>query len=411
LKIAFDHQKNYGFDFKEIEKIKRKDGKPKLRANRAKPEYDFGFANNSTTHNYRNSNCDGILTDGNLKCVSLFSGCGGFDLSFLGGFEYLGKLYKALPIDIICAIDNLPDAVECYNLNIGNHCLEADLTTIPISDLPSGDILLGGFPCQDFSSSGPKTGLNGHRGQLYRVMVDYMKEYQPKVVVAENVAYLARLRDGEYLETILADFEAEGYHFDVWEMYAPDYGLSQSRRRLFLIGVRDDCPGYPIIPRKTHAKEHIPISRALGDLENVTDETVTNQSQFFIATKATSGGGQGDHTNKPDKVAYCIRANSRGRIQFHYKLNRRLTVRECARLQSFPDQFVFPFTTQRNLTLIGNAVPPILGYRVAESVLKYLKAANPDSYDESTSSPLAVDKSIQLTREYVSQLSLVINST
>ncbi|NLE41597.1 MAG: DNA cytosine methyltransferase [Lentisphaerae bacterium] len=116
------------------------------------------------------------------------------------------------------------------------------------------------------------------------------------------------------------------------------------------------------------------IAEALADLEGVDDETVPNQSQFFVSSKATSGGGQGDHKNDPDKVSYCIRANARGRIQFHHRLDRRLTVRECARLQTFPDEFVFPFTTQRNLTLIGNAVPPVLGYSVAKSVLAYLDA-------------------------------------
>ena len=101
---------------------------------------------------------------------------------------------------------------------------------------------------------------------------------------------------------------------------------------------------------------------------------MTNQSQYFVASKATSGGGQGDTVNEPNKVALCIRANSRGRIQFHYKLPRRLTVRECARVQTFPDEFVFPFTTQRNLTLIGNAVPPILAHAVAKSIARFIRA-------------------------------------
>ena len=293
-------------------------------------------------------------------------------LAFLVASIILGALYKSLPFDVIEAIDNLADAVECYQLNIASHCREEDLTSIPISALSPADVLTGGFPCQDFSSSGPKTGFDGRRGQLYKVLVEYMHEYQPKIVVAENVPYLARLGNGKYLQTIIRDFENEGYHFDIWELYGPDYGLSQSRRRIFLTGVRNDLPGFPVKPTPTHTNSFLPVEYALRDLESIIDETVTNQSQFFIASRASSGGGQGDHTNKADKVAYCIRANSRGRIQFHYRLDRRLTVRECARLQSFPDEFVFPFTTQRNLTLIGNAVPPILGYRVANSVANYL---------------------------------------
>jgi DNA (cytosine-5)-methyltransferase 1 len=135
---------------------------------------------------------------------------------------------------------------------------------------------------------------------------------------------------------------------------------------------------------RPHGSPHT-ISEALADLESIADESVINQSQFFVSTKASSGGGQGDHKNNPNKVAYCIRANARGRIQFHHHLDRRLTVRECARLQTFPDQFVFPFTTQRNLTLIGNAVPPVLGYHVAKSVAAYLDAVQPRSMDDAVS--------------------------
>ena len=140
-----------------------------------------------------------------------------------------------------------------------------------------------------------------------------------------------------------------------------------------MIGVRDDLESEPLKPVPTHLDRYIPINVALSDLEGINDESITNQSQYFVATRATKGGGQGDRTNRAGKVAYCIRANSRGRIQFHYALDRRLTVRECARLQSFPDEFVFPYSTQRNLTMIGNAVPPILAHKVACSVVDYLK--------------------------------------
>jgi DNA (cytosine-5)-methyltransferase 1 len=107
-------------------------------------------------------------------------------------------------------------------------------------------------------------------------------------------------------------------------------------------------------------------------LIGVADESVTNQSQYFVATKATSGGGQGDHKNQRGELAYCIRANAKARIQFHYELDRRLTVRECARLQSFPDEFVFPFAAMSSMSQIGNAVPPILAHHVARVVADHL---------------------------------------
>jgi DNA (cytosine-5)-methyltransferase 1 len=312
-------------------------------------------------------------------------------------------LFGALPFEVLEAFDNAPDAVECYNLNLGPHARCVDLTTLPVEEMRRADVLMGGFPCQDFSSSGPKTGFDGKRGQLYRVLIEYMQHHRPKIVVGENVSYLERLHGGRYLETILRECEAEGYHFDVWELYGPDYGLPQSRRRLFLVGVRDDFVGFPAKPQATHRSRHLTISEALCDLEGIQDESVPNQSQYFVSTCATSGGGQGDHTNDPDKVSYCIRANSRGRIQFHYRLPRRLTVRECARLQSFPDQFVFPFTAQRNLTLIGNAVPPLLGHAVAQSVADFLQVADCAGGDHDSDTARS---SVQQTRTHAFQPSL-----
>ncbi len=328
------------------------------------------------------------------------------DLSFTGGFRIFGNLYKKLPFDILASYDFLQDAVACHKLNLGEYAHCVDLTKLPANQIPSADILTGGFPCQDFSSSGPKTGFDGKRGRLYRILVDYMTVHQPKIVVGENVPHLARLNNGEYINAIFREFEQVGYHFDVWELYAPDFGVPQSRRRLFFIGVRNDLPGFPVKPMPTHHHKNRTISDALADLEGVDDETIANQSQFFISSKATSGGGQGDHKNAPDKVAYCIRANARGRIQFHHHLDRRLTVRECARLQTFPDEFVFPYTTQRNLTLIGNAVPPVLGYRVAESIASYLATVQEGGVQERSSPHCIPNDTIRLTRTYVFQKDL-----
>ena len=376
--------------------MRRKDNQPKLKARRTKPMYSSGFRENPVTLPYRHPLCEGQHTAGHNTVVSLFSGCGGLDLSFTGGFRVLGKTYPALPFDILASYDFLSDAVECHKLNLGDYAYEEDLKKMPVSDIPSADILTGGFPCQDFSSSGSKTGFSGKRGRLYEILVEYMRVHRPKLVVGENVPHLARLQNGAYLTAILRDFEQEGYHFDLWEMYAPDYGVPQSRRRLFFIGVRDDLPGFPVKPAPVTAR-YITVAEALKDLEDINDETVPNQSQYFVSTKAASGGGQGDHKNIPGKVSYCIRANARGRIQFHHHLDRRLTVRECARLQTFPDEFVFPYTTQRNLMLIGNAVPPALGYHVAKSVLAYLEAIKHTPHN------LAVGRGVSLNRSFYTQ--------
>jgi len=349
--------------------MRRKDGKPLTRALRNKPVFEVGF---KESFNARDNQYGAGVHP--YKVTSFFSGCGGLDFGFKGGFSILGKRYEPLPFDIVGAYDFLQDAVDCYKLNVDERIERADLTKVDVATLPRTDILIGGFPCQDFSSSGTKTGLDGKRGKLYQVLLNYMKIHQPRIVIGENVIHLARMKEGEVLKTIVEDFESVGYHFDVWNLYAPDYGVPQSRKRLIFVGVRNDIKGFPVRPVPTNENAPVTISTALGDLESVVDETVTNQSQYFVASKATSGGGQGDTVNDPDKVALCIRANSRGRIQFHYKLPRRLTVRECARVQTFPDEFVFPYTTQRNLTLIGNAVPPVLAHAVAKSVVNFIHA-------------------------------------
>jgi DNA (cytosine-5)-methyltransferase 1 len=352
--------------------MRRKTGEPKLKALRRMPVYKFGMREHPALADLRHPSANGASVEGGASVMSMFCGCGGMDLGFLGGFRFLGEAYPSLPFNIVRALDIDERAIETYRLNLGDHGEVADLTQIPARNLPKARVLIGGFPCQDFSSSGPKVGFAGERGQLYQVLLEYMREHKPDMVIGENVPHLATLHGGQYLASIVRDFEGEGYNFAVWNLFAPDYGLSQSRRRLFIVGVRRDLGFPPAAPSPTHKRRHRPIEEAIGDLVTVTDESVTNQSQYFVATKATAGGGQGDHKNQRGELAYCIRANAKARIQFHYELERRLTVRECARLQSFPDEFVFPFAAMSSMSQIGNAVPPILAHHVASTVAAHL---------------------------------------
>lgn len=305
--------------------------------------------------------------------TSLFCGCGGLDLAILGGFRHLCNTYEPLPFEILQAYDVDPHSVYTYRLNIGTHITEADLTKTDLSALPPAELLTGGFPCQDFSSCGHKRGLTGERGELYTVVRDYMRIHAPKVVIAENVPHLGRMHGGRVLNHIVADLASVGYRFNVWQLCCPDYGLPQSRTRLFLVGVREDLPGFPKMPTPSHLAGYVTIDEALADLEKVEDESVPNQSQYFVATKATAGAGQGDQKCERGKISYTMRANAKARVQFHYALDRRLTVRECARLQSFPDEFVFPHSASHNIIEIGNAVPPIVGYRVAKAIADYFR--------------------------------------
>lgn len=314
----------------------------------------------------------------NYGVVSLFTGCGGLDLGFTGGFSYKGEKYGKLPFEILEAYDNNPKCCVTYKNNIGEHITETDLSNFDLHKAPRADVLIGGFPCQDFSSCGPKAGLESDRGKLYNVLIRYMKIHRPKVVIAENVPHLEKMKSGKILSVILDDLQSAGYHFEVWKLFAPDYGIPQRRRRLFIVGVRDDIKGFPVMPHPMFSKsEYRSINWAIDDLIEIKDESVPNQSQYFLASRAKRGNGQGDERNKSGEPAYTIRANAKSRVQFHYKLHRRLTVRECARLQSFPDNFIFPYSATTNIMQIGNAVPPVLGFQVAKSIAAFLKEIRP----------------------------------
>lgn len=307
-----------------------------------------------------------------FSVISFFAGCGGLDLGFLGGFDFKGEFLEKLPFNIQAAYDNDKKCIQTYNRNIGEHGEVIDLSEVDPSSMHSAEVLIGGFPCQDFSSCGPKGGLRSKRGRLYQTLIRYMEIHRPKVVLAENVPHLARMGGGSILGTIVKDLESAGYTFDVWILFAPDYGIPQNRTRLFFVGVRNDINGFPIRPTPTHAQAHRTIDWAIDDLIKITDDTIPNQSQYFKASRAKNGNGQGDETNKIGSPSYTIRANAKSRVQFHYNLKRRLTVRECARLQTFPDNFVFPHSATTNIMQVGNAVPPLLAHHVGRSLADFL---------------------------------------
>jgi DNA (cytosine-5)-methyltransferase 1 len=310
-----------------------------------------------------------------MKLVSMFSGCGGLDLGFRGDFDFRGERYHNLGFDFLGAYDFDAKAIETYRQNVHYLADVLDLSSYDPATLPAADILVGGFPCQDFSSCGPQRGLGSERGQLYNALAKYMRQHRPKMVVAENVKNLEYMQDGEVLNFIMNEFRGCGYRVEMWRLYAPDYGVPQTRTRIFIVCVRDDIEGFPVKPDALFADAHRSISWAIDDLKGVSDETVANQSQYFKAARAKKGNGQGDETSKADKPGYTVRANAKSRIQFHYELDRRLTVRECARLQTFPDNFSFPYSNSQNVKMIGNAVPPMLAHVVATSVAEFLSDA------------------------------------
>lgn len=309
--------------------------------------------------------------------VSYFCGCGGLDLGFRGDFRYHNEVYKRLPFDIKAAYDVEPRCIETYNDYFGDNKAKAqDITSLDVNSVPKAEVLIGGFPCQEFSSCGPLGGLESERGRLYQTLITYMNAHHPSVVVGENVINLERMEKGAVLEKIKEDLSAAGYTVQVWKLFAPDYGIPQRRTRLFIVCVRNDVFkefGFPIKPVSHFTSDNYrSIEWAIGDLVAVTDNSIPNQGDYFSASRAKRGNGQGDESSHKDKPAYTIRANPKSRVQFHYSLDRRLTVRECARIQTFPDDFTFKFSKTVNMSQIGNAVPPVLAHLVASAIADYM---------------------------------------
>ncbi len=297
------------------------------------------------------------------KVVSLFSGCGGMDVGFTGGFQYMNQMYDALPFDIVYANDISAAACETYKHNLQHDIVCADIASIDISKIPAADVVLGGFPCQDFSIAGNRQGLDSQRGKLYKFMVDVVKHCQPKVFVAENVKGLLSIPGA--LETIKADFSAAGYRVEHRLLNAADYGVPQNRERVLIVGIKGDGDfEWP----ETQIKR-ISSKTALEDLES----KEWGEVDGHVWSKAKRSTGQGQTPIKADSPSPTIRAEHHGNIEYHYSDLRRLSVREAARLQSFPDSFELISAPSQAYRQIGNAVPPVMAWNAANSVLGILR--------------------------------------
>lgn len=305
------------------------------------------------------------LMHGKHTVVSMFSGCGGLDLGFVGGFAFGGKYYVRMPYKIIWANDINKAVCRTYKANIESNIHAGDIATVKRSMPDSADVIIGGFPCQDVSINGKKKGSAGKRSVLYRHMVKAIVKLQPRVFVAENVNVLLQTHGRAFFERMLADFESTGYNVSHQLYLAADYGVPQMRKRVFIVGVRDDRPFEH--PQALH-HDHVSAKEALEDLE---------RWPYFkpfghIWSKAAASPEQGSRKLAADKPSTTIRAEHHGNVQWHYKLGRRISLREAARLQSFPDSFTFTEGMRETERQIGNAVPPVLAWHIAKAVRNYL---------------------------------------
>jgi DNA (cytosine-5)-methyltransferase 1 len=305
----------------------------------------------------------------NHTVVSLFSGCGGMDLGFKGGFTFLGRRFAKQPFKLIWANEINEAACRTYRRNIGEHIHPGDIWTL-LDDLPtSADVVVGGFPCQDISVNGKGAGIAGKRSGLYRAMVEAVSRTRPKVFVAENVKGLLMKHHASALQQVLTDFQALGYQVEYHLYDAANYGVPQTRERVIIVGTLPGVKTFKAPAPTFKIDERITAKDALHDLISKREDESFNH----VWSRALRSPEQGDRTLVADRPGYTIRAECHGNIQWHYKLPRRISMREAARIQSFPDDFIFDAKLRETERQIGNAVPPVLAWHIAKAIAACLK--------------------------------------
>lgn len=328
------------------------------------------------------------------KVISLFSGCGGLDLGFVReGF------------DVVWANDNKEYACETYRKNIGDEIVEGDIREIDSDEIPEGDIVLAGFPCQPFSSAGKREGTNDYRGTLFEEVVRVVEAKNPEMFLLENVTGLKGYDGGETLETILEAMRELGYKVR-WEVLRADkYGVPQKRKRLFIAGWKGD--GQFRFPEPTGE------TKVLGDVLPDIPEDAPNSEAKELPNQAekmidyiSEGGSWKDvpYEELPDRfkeikdnMKKYKSPNMYRRYSFdepngtitasatpencgilHPKEDRRYTVREVATIQSFPYDFEFEGSLPQQYEQIGNAVPPKLAREVASKMKEFMNKGSED---------------------------------
>jgi DNA (cytosine-5)-methyltransferase 1 len=301
--------------------------------------------------------------------ISLFSGAGGMDLGFKGNFTSLGKHYAKHPFELIWANELNESACRTYQNNIGKHIHPGDIWTT-LDQLPEqADVVIGGFPCQDISVNGKGAGLSGKRSSLYSAMVEVISRTKPKIFVAENVKGLLMRHHADALHRVLTDFKALGYNVSYQLYHAADYGVAQSRERVIIVGTLPSVKLFNAPKPTCEISEHVTAKAAIHDLAALPEDESINH----VWSKAKRSGEQGNRKMIAERPGYTIRAECHGNIQYHYDLPRRISMREAARIQSFPDDFIFDAKLRETERQVGNAVPPVLAWHIARAVAACLE--------------------------------------
>ena len=346
--------------------------------------------------------------------LSLFSGCGGLDLGFeLAGLKaVMGEtvMEKAFAdkevfdanieynvFNTIYVNDIFDEARETYAQNAGRYIYMDKSDIRKIKEFPKADIVLGGFPCPGFSEAGPRL-VDDKRNFLYLHFIRCLMQSKPKIFVAENVKGMMTLGKGEVFKQIVQDFSAAGYTIYHKMLNSAEYGVPQVRERVILVGVRNDLDYQYVHPEPTHGygvenlKEVVTLRDAIGDLENDPGDYFTGSySTIFMSRNRKKNWSQPSFTIQASGRQAPIHPGGEpmvkiGKDQYAFsdgeENNRRLSVKEIARIQTFPDWYEFSRgSSNRNenakLDLvykqIGNAVPVRLALAVAEPIAEYAK--------------------------------------
>lgn len=353
----------------------------------------------------------------NINVLDLFCGAGGLSRGFMdAGYNVvLGVDFEDAAL--ITFQNNHGDA-KAMNVDLFDHKNIKQITDYLGDKNLSIDVLVGGPPCQGFSLAGPRN-HSDERNSLYTAMVEVAVTLKPKVVVLENVPGLLNLYDGKAAKRIIEDFSEIGYTVKPKILYGPDYGLPQIRKRIFFVALLNEDEEF-VFPDPIVSKDkYITCEDAIGDLpalENIYGEEIQDYENTPLTEYQKKMRLNSDkihnhigtiHIEKtiqmismvPEGKNYkalpkeyrelykynealtrynsqkpSLTINTGHRSHFHYKYNRIPTVRESARLQSFPDDFIFYGNKSQQYKQVGNAVPPLLGYHIANKLKEYFRS-------------------------------------
>ena len=289
----------------------------------------------------------------NVRVLDLFAGCGGLSLGFeAAGFKIIG-------------IEMLETAVKTYNYNMNGKCIQVTLNKE--YDYPDADIVIGGPPCQPFSVSGKQYGINDLRDG-FPIFIEAVRKINPKVFMFENVRNLM-FSHKWYLDLIINELRSYGYIVECRCLNAVNYGVPQNRERVIVVGHKSDF-AFPNI--ETYK---VTVGDAIGDTMNEALDGcrfLTPAQDKYIAEyekKSACINPRDLYADRPARTITCrniaAATSDMQRVRLPDGRRRRITLREAARLQSFPDWFKFFGNETQQFNQIGNAVPPLFAYKLA----------------------------------------------